>query len=312
MFSGGIDSTLIMAALIKNLSVEELKNIVVCFNAQTLIENPVFCKRYIFDKFTTLDSSSNKYDDLIEQGYCPITGDEGDSIFGTMMGHDIFQNYSYYVDNVSSESRVYLDSIRNKVTSADVHWSAYKDLIIQQFGSNGDLEFGRSLYEKFAKNINSSSIPIQSLHDFYWWIIFNIKYVNCATRITLMLNDRLHCKDVFENWAVNWFNTDDYQRWSMVNNNNGEKIELSTATYKMAARKYIYDLDHNDWYFYFKLKIGSLGPNVIFNQEVSHLPVEKRPNARFGLDDEYNTLYIDDADVQSYIRYHLLNYKKDW
>jgi hypothetical protein len=312
MFSGGLDSTLIMSALIRNLTVEETKNIAVCMNGQTLIENPYFYNTFIKDKFKLLDSSSNKYDDLIEMGYRPITGDEGDSIFGTMMGHDLMQSYPYYLDKVSADSRSYLESIRDKATTADVHWSKYEDLIIQHLGLEGNPEFGKSLYEKLSKNIATATVPIHSLHDFYWWFIFNIKYVSCATRITIMLNDRLHCKDIFENWALNWFNTDDYNRWSMVNNNNGEKIELSIGTYKMAARKYIYELDKNDWYFYFKLKIGSLGPNVIFNQDVSNVPVNRRPNARFGLDKDYNMLYIDDKETQDYIRYHLTNFKRDW
>ena len=119
-------------------------------------------------------------------------------------------------------------------------------------------------------------------------------------------------KDVLENWAVNWFNTDDYQCWSMVNNNNGEKIEKSMATYKMASRRYIYDLDKNDWYFYFKLKLASLGSTVVYNQKVDHLPKNRRPNARFGLDSNYNTLYIDEPDVQEFIRVNMSKFEKDW
>jgi len=311
MYSGGLDSTLIMSALIKNLTREELENIVVCCNLHSLIENPIFWKKFIKDKFKLFDSSVIKYDDLIEMGYCPITGDEGDAIFGTMMGHEMMQNYSYYLSKVSSKSRIRLESIKEKQTDPSVHWSKYKDIIIQQFSLGDDAEFGKSWYEKFAKNIKTATVPIQSLHDFYWWMIFNIKYLNCATRISFLLNDRLHCKDLFENKTLNWFNNDGFQLWSMVNNNNGEKIELSPATYKMAARKYIYDLDHNDWYFYFKLKIGSLGV-VVYNHNVDHLDKKYRPNARFGLDKNYNTLYIDDPNVQDFIREKMINFKKDW
>lgn len=312
MFSGGIDSTLMMSALLKNLNEQEFKNVAICYNVQTLIENPNFFVKYIQGKFQTFDSSVVKYDDLIEKGYRPITGDEGDSIFGTMLGHGLFQDYAFFLEKVSTQSRSHLESIRDKVTSADVHWSEYKDLIIAHLGMPDTPQFGETIYEKIVKNINSVDIPVQSLHDFYWWIIFNLKYINCATRIAFVLNDRIHCKDVFEKHSVNWFNSKDYQQWSMVNNNNGEKINKSIATYKMAARRYIYDLDRNDWYFHFKLKIGSLGPNVVYNQPVDHIPLEQRPNARFGLDLEYNTLYIDDPDVQSYIKYHLSNFKRDW
>lgn len=312
MYSGGIDSTLIMAALIKNLSVDELKNVAVVANSHSLIENPIFWKKFIVDKFVLFDSSATKYDDLIEKGYRPVTGDEGDSIFGTMMGLEIFQNYAFYLDNVSAESRGYLESIRNKVTDPSVHFSQYKDLIVQQLSLDNNIEFGRSWYDKCVKNIDTATVPVTSLQDFYWWMIFNVKYVNCATRLPLMLNDRIHCKTVFEECSVNWYNNDGYQLWSMNNNNNGEKIIKTAATYKMASRRYIYDLDKNDWYFFFKLKIGSLGPNVVLNQDVSDIPLDRRPNARFGLDTDYNTLYITDPDVQDFVRHHMSTFRKDW
>ena len=38
MWSGGIDSTLVMAALLKNLTLEELKNVTVCCSAESMIE----------------------------------------------------------------------------------------------------------------------------------------------------------------------------------------------------------------------------------------------------------------------------------
>ena len=80
----------------------------------------------------------------------------------------------------------------------------------------------------------------------------------------------------------------------------------------MAARQYIYDLDKNDWYFYFKIKLESLGLSIIHDQDVSNTPLNMRPNARFGIDTDYNLLYIDDPTVQDYIKHHLINYQKDW
>lgn len=312
MYSGGIDSTVIMAALIKNLSTEELKNISVCANVHSMIENPNFWKKFIWQKFQIFDSSIMKYDDLIEMNLCPITADEGDCIFGTMSFLDLQQNYDYYLDKLSSESRSHHEKIRNKMTSPDTHYSEYKDMLIRHWSPPEDINVGKLWYEKFEKNIKTSQVPIVSLHDYYWWVLFNIKWVSCAIRIPIYLNDRLDCKTVIEDWAMNWYNSTAYQQWSMVNNNNGEKIEYTATTYKMAARRYIYSLDKNDWYFFFKQKLGSLGGNVMFRQRVSDLPAELRPNARFGIDQEYNLLSIDDINVQNYIRHHMSRYEIDW
>lgn len=312
MYSGGIDSTVIMAALIKNLTQEELKNISVCANGHSMIENPIFWKKFIYGKFEILDSSSLKYDDLIEKGYRPITADEGDCIFGTMSFLDLQQNYEYYLNQLSHESRTNLRSLKDKMTDGDVHYSQFKDILIKHWSIPGNPNLGKDWYDKFEKNIQSASVPIQSVHDWYWWILFNIKWVSCAIRIPVYLNDRLNCGVIINDWSVNWFNTVAYQQWSMVNNNNGQKIVYTATTYKMAARRYIYDLDKNDWYFYFKLKLGSLGPNVMLRQDVSNIPKELRPNARFGIDANYEILSIDDLDVQEYIRYHMSRFERDW
>lgn len=311
MYSGGIDSTVIMAALIKNLSEEELKNISVCANIHTMIENPVFWKKFIWNKFELFDSSVYKYDDLIEKGYRPITADEGDCIFGTMGFLDLQQNYGFHLNKLSEKSRLKLESLKDKMTSSDVHYSEYKDLIISHWSLPNDTTVGELWYEKFEKNIKTSSVPVISLHDYYWWLLFNLKWLSCAMRIPIYLNDRMDCKKVIEDWAINWFRTESYQKWSMVNNNNGEKIQFTATTYKMAARRYIHDLDKNDWYFFFKQKIGSLG-NVMFRQDVSTLPKHLRPNARFGLDTNYNILSIDSPNVKNYIKYHMSKYEIDW
>jgi hypothetical protein len=312
MYSGGFDSTVIMAALIKNLTPEELNNVSVCANGHSMIENPMFWKRFIWNKFKIYDSAQYKYDDLIDLGLRPITADEGDCIFGTASFLELQQNYDFYLEQVSESSRAHLLNLKSKMTSADVHYSEYKDLIIAHWSTSAAPTLGAAWYDKFEKNIKTATVPIQSLHDYYWWILFNIKWVSCAVRISVFLNDRLDYGTVINDWAVNWFNSVDYQQWSMVNNNNGEKIEYGPTTYKMAARKYIHDLDKNDWYYHFKLKLGSLGPNVMYHQEVGNLPDRLTPNARFGIDSNYNLLSIDDTDVQDYIKHHMSQFERDW
>ena len=80
------------------------------------------------------------------------------------------------------------------------------------------------------------------------------------------------------------------------------------ATYKRAARDYIYSFDKNDWYRSFKLKLESMANNVI-SQGVDLNSPNGRPNARFGITKDYELLSIDNKDVQDYIRHHLNNFQ---
>ncbi len=290
MWSGGIDSTVILAALIKNLSKNQLKNIIVCANASSLIENPTFFKKFICNNFEILDSSIYKYDQLIQKNYYIITGELGDQLGGLNQPYiDTQQNYYYYIKNLSSTSKRYLISIKDKMY--DYHYQLYKDLIIERFGEE--------YYFRVEKNIKTANVPIISFYDYMWWFHFNLKYTTSMFRAPGQYNDQIHCKKILDR-LIFWYNSTDYQKWSMVNRRDQQP----------SAKKYIHELDKNDWYFYFKTKMDS-GGHLKRYYDYSHLAPEQHPNAMFGMDQNYNRLYIHSPDVQEYIRHYVSTYKCD-
>ena len=311
MFSGGIDSTVIMVSLLKNLTPEELGNITVLASQHTIIEHPTFWKQYIDGKFTVIDSITMKYDSLIEQGYVPITGDLGDNMFGTLARLNLFFTYKALVKKLPQDRAEAVLKLKDAVTDDTTHWSNYTDILIQYFQHPKNPNFGRQLHEKIALSISTAPMPIHSLQDYFWWEMFNLKYTNCASRGTIYLNDTLNPK-VCADATLNWYNAHDYQKWSMVNNGTGEKIRKTAATYKWAARQYIYDFDKNDWYFNFKLKIESLGPGLSLQQDLSNVEMAKRPIHRFGLNKNYEIQYMTEPSVVQYIEHYLSNFTVDW
>ncbi len=310
MYSGGIDSTVVLVSLIKNLTKEELEQVTVCASAESIIENPFLWDKFILNKIKVLDSKKHKYDDLIEAGLTPITADEGDCIFGTLIGLNMYNNFDYLIQNLSLETRINLANLKNKMSDSNVHFSVFRDLIIKYLDISFDPQFGRILYEKYVRNVETASVPVQSLHDFFWWLIFNVKYLNCSVRGALYYNDRVEWQTAI-NKIENWYNDTEYQLWSMANNNNGTKIKDTPLSYKNVARDYIYDIDKNIWYKNFKTKLESMW--VIGNpQKVDHLEYSKRPNNRVALTKNYEMLYSDSPGVKEYFSYHLTNYKIDW
>jgi hypothetical protein len=318
MYSGGIDSTVIMCSLIKNLGVKQLKNIAVCTTSSAILNNPIFWKEYIIDKFKIINADENKYDNLIEQGYIPVTGDTGDALFGTTFASQLYYTWKQYTNNLSAKS---ITSIENKikhVTDPNIHYSTFKDLLILYFsipkrqgypftGVKLPVEgFSERFYEKLDLHAKTAPFEINSLHDFFWWYIFNIKYTNCAKRGIIFFNNNADIKTA-DDIVINWYHTNDYQLWSMSNNNNGEKIGLSAATYKQVSRDYIFDLDGNQSYYMFKLKIENIGL-LVGRQNVSDVDLYTRPNARFGVDSNFKKLYIDHKDTRISIQEDLGNF----
>lgn len=310
MYSGGIDSTVILVALLKNLNKEELKSIKICCSVDSIIEYPSFYKKYIYGKFDIIDSRINKYDDLITNGLTPITADEGDCIFGTTIGLTFYTNYDYLLEGMSSTVKSNLQKLKHEISNPGVHYSNYKELIIKHLSLDNHPDFGRILYEKYNHNIKTASVPVHSLHDFFWWLIFNVKYLNCAVRGALYFNDRVEWQTAI-NRIVNWYNDKEYQLWSMANNNNGQKINLSLTSYKNASRDYIWDFTKDDWYKNFKIKLESMWV-IAHQQNVKNLPNDTRPVARVGLTEDYEMLYLSNKNVQNFFKQNLQNYKIDW
>lgn len=321
MYSGGLDSTTIMTALIKNLNGEELKNVTVCTSITGIMENPVFYDKFIKNKFKIIDSMTYKYDTVMAMGYNPITADDGDCIFGTVFGIGLYYNWEKFAKNLSADSRTHISNIIAKHNDPDVHYTEFKDLLIAYLALPAkqvwpqapipvEPNFGRVLFEKFHLNAQTTNVPVNSLHDFFWWLIFNVKMLNCGVRGALYFNDNVNPETAIHK-IENWYLDPLYQKWSMVNNNNGQKILGGAATYKLAAREYIYSLDNNDWYKTFKLKLESMALAVV-RQDLSRIDPNYIPNARFGITENYDLLSINDSDVKDYIQYHLDNFKIDW
>ena len=311
MYSGGMDSTLVLLSLIKNLSEEELKSVAVSTSVHAMIENPHVWNKYIQGKFTIIESIYNWYDDIINAGYMPITADEGDCIMGTSIGLQVYHNYDAYIHNLSAETREKLRPLKYKIATGDVHFSVYKDIIIKHLAYNQSpegLEFGRLLYEKYVHNANTSNVPVYSLHDFFWWLIFNVKYLNCSVRGAIFFNDSLGIKECLDQ-TINWFNGTDYQRWSMANNNNGQKIRNTVATYKYAAREYLKDIDNNEWYFYFKTKLESLS-NLRTKGKIHNMRFQNRHI--IGVNNKYEWLCFDEPGVADFFKDKITNYQIDW
>jgi hypothetical protein len=310
MYSGGIDSTVVMAALIRNLTTEELKSVIVCSSAETIIENPYFWANFIVDKFTIRNSQLNKYDDLIEDGYVPITADEGDCTFGTIFGLNLYANFDHHIKDLSPETRERLKPLKYKISDGDIHFSAYKDILIKHMSVKENDRFAELFYEKLVKNINTCGVPVHSLHDFFWWEIFNIKYLNCAVRGALYYNDRVEWRTAMDT-VMNWYSGHDIQRWSMANNNNGQKIRNTVASYKQCAKDYIWTVDRNDWYRHFKIKMDSLGW-ITLHQDVSSMEFGRRPVDRTGLTGDYEMMYLSDPTVRDFLHDRITKYQIDW
>jgi hypothetical protein len=294
--------------LLKNLSKEELRNISFYCNTASIMENPILYKKHIHEKFETINSTEYLIEDVIKKGYTVISSGSGDVLCGSRNWLDLQYNFHYYMKSLSTESKRNINNNWKKATDPTVHYSVFKDLIMSQYNGRGDNNLGEQYYIKMEKNIKTSSVPIQSLYDHYWWNLFNLKYIHLSGELNMIDNFKMSFDDIERN-TFDWYNNSDYQQWSMVNNHTGEKINFTGSTLKLCVKKYIHEFDKNDWYFYFKTKIPSNE-----NQKMRNISQwgNVTPMTLFGLTQQSQRLYLEDKDVQDYILNHLSSYEKDW
>jgi hypothetical protein len=307
-YSGGIDSTMVITALIKNLTEEQLKNIYIYCDTASVIENPIFYKKFILGKFKLINSSKNLIEEVIGQGINMISSCSADVLYGSKNILELQSNLYFYTKNLSTISKKNIFNSWRKAVDADTHYSNFKDLIISHYSPEGFPELGESYYDKLVRNIETSDVPVNSLYDFYWWHLFNLKYISISAKLLVIDNSRIDYNEL-EKSIFDWYCNDDYQKWSMVNNNNGEKIDFASTTLKICARRYIYDIDKNDWYFHFKQKISSNENLKLRNH--SHWK-EFSPMTKFGISAQPERLYIDNSDVKEYISHHMSKFERNW
>ena len=324
-WSGGIDSTVTMVSLLKNLTTAELSKVTVSMSGDSILENPNFYNNFIKDKFKILDSENMLFNDYKEKynAYC-IMADTGDCIFGSELGNKLYPRMKFIQNDIGT--------LYHDVISKDVEYTVYRDIIIHYFNNNlkaaiaqikqysifdksiseflpGDEKFGELFYEKIVKNVKTSSVPIQSLHDFFWWTIFSGRYLFCALRAPVAYSLGANKESLINDCLIQWFNTDQYQLWSMNNNNNGEKISGPVqGLYKTACKKYIYEFDKDEWYYHHKIKIVS-SPNIIRRNWKKHF---NEFDPVLGVDTNYNMVKIGTPEVDNYVTERLMQFKIDW
>lgn len=328
-YSGGIDSTLVLCSLIKNLDKKYLEKIIIAMSSDSVVENPYFYRNYIEGKFKIIDSNNCLYSELIDDDtkFC-LTADLGDFIYGTELGIKFYSQIQNIIQLIpQNDSNLYL-----KIHDPDTHYSNYKDLIIYYYNScllrgidklknivylpsstatysKTDESFGELFYEKINANIKSVGVDILSLHDYFWWTMFNMRFIWGALRPLVSYGRFGNIKKPLSDGLFSWYASEDYQVWSMSNNNNGQKMKgLTAGTYKCASKNYIFNFDKNNFYLDNKIKMPS-SPIIIARNYKRNFDSF---DSNWAVDENFEVVSVKKPESENYFQTRLFNYKIDW
>lgn len=269
-WSGGIDSTAALAALLVNGV--DTKSLTVRLNDFSIIEHEQFYKNHIKDTLNVDKVGPNPKmaltnDDLKESVI--VTGELGDQLMGSTLYKAFHPSTlspcpaceKYYINNEMWDSGCYLlfEEPWEDFVRAYFYGFSFESHMIEHERAEKMLEYCRPLADKCP-------FPVKNAFDFFWWLNITCKWQGVGFRFV----DHLDLtKKEFSN--INHFFDDiSLQRWSMtVENHEYNKLRRISVskenkyqayrTMKWVLKKYIMKrFDHDKDYFNNKIKIGSL------------------------------------------------------
>lgn len=261
-WSGGIDSTLILSAILKNWG--NIEKLVVVLNNFSIQEHTTFYQNFIKDKIKTV-STDLFFNNCIEFNHenLYVTGDLGDPLI-TFDGHDVFEHLH--------------PGILNKP------WKYHAKKIIDYFAWTSSSKAANVTFLEIIKTSAEAKMPLETVHDFLWWINFNWGYDTDLIYVLWQyqtLSDHVDTKRFIEENVFYWFNSVECQNWtvSLIGTDQRSKDGIS----KYAFKKYIYDFDKDLEYFNHKKKEISTPKNPQVNKNKQIL----------AIDSEYTMYYRD-------------------
>lgn len=234
MWSGGIDSTNMLVALMRNYSISELKDRVkVILSTEARKENPRFYNDYVLPNFEFINSETLPW--LFDGSLIIVTGEFNDQLFGSDMMRPFILKYGD-----EFKSKFNKDTMFNYLSKA--------------MDDNG---VAGVLCDSILKSSEQAGIVLEKNSDWFWWLNFCYKWQNVHFRIyniaigTDHINaewDKVHVKHFYE--------TEEFQLWSMNNPQVREIVDWKM--YKREAKELIFEFDMNERYMLNKIKMPSL------------------------------------------------------
>ena len=233
LWSGGIDSTLALVSIFKELEKrDELNRLEILLSKESVAEYPKFFRDVIEKRLNYVFFEPPIYD-FLDAEKVIVTGEHGDQIFGS----DKIQHYV----NTNQAFRPFEEIL--------------PIMIARKLGST---ELVDSLISFLMPQIEKSPVKIKTLFDFLWWMNFSLKWQHVSLRMFYSIEDERFSID--KNF-IHFFSAENFQNWSISNHD--LKIKKTWKSYKYIAKECIYDFHKDEYYLLNKEKEQSLKDAII-------------------------------------------------
>jgi len=235
LYSGGIDSSLILVSFIKELGAEQAANrIQLVMSQESIEENPWMYEKLIrrgnFDMISGERHGGDWGRDRILVG-----GEFNDQVLGS----DVYRDLTRWRG----------DGILSKAWSEGLMTEYY----LSKGLSRSDSEMWTAI---FSDHLRRAPCTIETVADWWWWINFSCKWSSVYFRILMYARPGSEIsKGYLDGYYYQFYGDDRFQKWSMVDRT--YKHQGTWLTYKWLAKRLVSDFLGDDQYMQ-KMKRGSL------------------------------------------------------
>jgi len=242
MWSGGVDSTAILAAFVKNNI-----SFSVALDSNTQSESPILYD-YVRANFDCLPL--NNYDigysthlSVLKQQVTDrtiVTGDCNDQIFPILQHHLAIGKkfFKFHVRDVGTEA---INSFYKLPVEDSVKYMPARDYFVTNHSRIHGCETSQSgaLYDSvIAPKLSQFPISTEYAYQLVSYFRFIFKYQMHLNKL-----QRLNTTNTLNNTYKAFYHTDDFQRWSITNfENNYETQSTTYLTMKSMVKQYSYDV----------------------------------------------------------------------
>jgi len=274
MWSGGIDSTAILTALLKNISNADKEIITIICDTNSVLENMEFYKKYITNTLPCLHYRTLDMNEEFLKTYILLHGDPGDCLFGPSS-----PKYQYFIDQGQ-----HLEPWKN-------HFKKMKELLECPRIDPQSYEpgFGEWYVNKVTNNLEEAGQAqyLSSIADWWFWTYYNFKWETCCQIPFLFL--RRDFSNIFsdaslQEYAENtFFNTEKFQQWAYSNIK--KSVPKDFNLHKNEVKRYIHEFTKDSNYLKYKSKSPSAPANYDLINKAAFQPIYYKKNWQGILDD---------------------------
>ena len=239
MWSGGPDSTAMLASLLLNSSANFKEKLIVLMSQGSIKEHPAFFNRFILGKIK-YQSSFQSLGKIQFDRALLVHGECNDQLFGRPTILNVIP---------------FKDDIADKTVFNKLYKSTYKNEQMDEMW-----------YDIYRTTSNSVGVELKTVGDFAWWTDFCFCFQYILLRIFYRSGDLPDFKHI-NNKFICFFDSDKFNQWSMQNMPGRQYDKLE---YKKEAKEYILQFDNDLDYFETKSKIVS-GASIVSGINLKHI-----------------------------------------